>query len=504
MDRRKSILNAVSSVACKIILLVGSVILRRLFIKHLGMDKNGLNSLYVSVLGILSVAELGVGSAISFCMYEPIVTGQTERVAALYRLFSRAYRVIGAVILLLGLFVTPFLPLLVKNGEDLNTNIYLTFVIFLLSVVLSYAFNARLSLINAYKNNYISTLIQSGALLFQYAIQCVAVVFTRSYEAYLMCAVISVIIQYFIARLISDKMYGGVIYLNRGALDLQEKKRVKENVRAMLMHKIGGALVNSTDSIIISAIIGIGILGSYTNYAMIAANVTAILSLAFVSLTSVIGHIFAKSRNKAEESFNRFYSANFMVGAVFFLGFYAVSDYLVSFLFSPDFYMGRSVIFIMTLNYFVQFLRQSALTFRDATGTFYMDRYKPLIEGFFNLTLSVALALLLGGIYGEEQGVTGVILATVITNIVICHTVEPYVLFKYAFLKSSLPHIIRNYACILLFTAVLFLESRLLPDYTEGVRGFLISGAVSVFTSLALIFTALIFDKQLRKAFKRK
>ena len=118
MDRRKSILNAVSSVACKIILLVGSVILRRLFIKHLGMDKNGLNSLYVSVLGILSVAELGVGSAISFCMYEPIVTGQTERVAALYRLFSRAYRVIGTLILLLGLFVTPFLPLLALFFES--------------------------------------------------------------------------------------------------------------------------------------------------------------------------------------------------------------------------------------------------------------------------------------------------------------------------------------------------------------------------------------------------
>ena len=163
MDRRKSILNISASVACKILLLIGSIILRRIFIKHMGLSLNGLNSLYISVIGILSVAELGIGSAISFSMYEPIVRGDKERVASLYRLFKKAYRIIGISVFLLGLIITPLLPYLVKNGENINADIYLSFVIFLLSVALSYTFNAKLSLINAYKNNYISTPIPMTA-----------------------------------------------------------------------------------------------------------------------------------------------------------------------------------------------------------------------------------------------------------------------------------------------------------------------------------------------------
>ena len=501
MDRRKSILNISASVACKILLLIGSIILRRIFIKHMGLSLNGLNSLYISVIGILSVAELGIGSAISFSMYEPIVRGDKERVASLYRLFKKAYRIIGISVFLLGLIITPLLPYLVKNGENINADIYLSFVIFLLSVALSYTFNAKLSLINAYKNNYISTLIQSGGLLFQYGLQCAAILITKSFEWYLACGLVSGILQYFISYAAVEKIHKDVLSASPVELEPAEREGVKSNVRAMLMHKIGGALVNSTDSIIISAVIGIGVLGSYTNYAVIVNNVTAILTLAFTSLTSVVGHAFAISPKKAKEYFYKFYSANFVIGSVFFLGFYAICDYLVKLLFGTDALMGRELLLVMTLNYFIQFLRQSALTFRDGTGTFYRDRYKPAFEGVLNLILSLVLATVMKNLYGDEYGAMGVILATVITNLLICHTVEPYVLFKYAFSESAKNHLLRNYAYITLFTLALILEGRLLKADLTGMLGIFINGGISVGVSVILFFTVFIFDKQLRKAF---
>lgn len=501
MDRRKSILNVSTSVVCKIILLAGSIILRRIFIKHLGLSLNGLNSLYVSVIGILSVAELGIGSAISFSMYEPIVNGDTERVASLYRLFKRAYLVIGTSMLLGGLAITPFLPYLVRDGGGVNANIYLSFVIFLVSVALGYTFNARLSLISAYKNNYISTLIQSGALLFQYALQCAAVLITKSFEWYLACGLVSSALLYLVSGISVKRLHKDILSVTPGRLESTERECVKSNVKAMLMHKIGGALVNSTDSVIISAFIGISVLGSYTNYAVIVNNVTAILTLAFTSLTSVVGHAFAKSRERAREYFLKFYSANFVIGSVFFLGFYATCDYLVKLLFDTDSQMGREFLFVMTLNYFIQFLRQAALTFRDGTGTFYRDRYKPAFEGGLNLVLSIALAILLRNLYENEYGAIGVLLATVITNLFICHTVEPYVLFKYAFSKSVKHHLLRNYAYIGSFTLALLLESKLLRTDLTGWVGIFINGGISVFASLILILTVLLFDKQLRNTF---
>ena len=153
MDKKKAILNVFVSVICKVVLLIVSILVRRIFIKSLGMELNGLNSLFISIVGFLSVAELGVGSAITFCMYEPIVNGEKEKIAALYRLFKKAYVIIGLTVFILGLFVTPLLPYFIKSDAELNANIYLCFFIFLLSVVLGYGFNARLSLISAYKNN---------------------------------------------------------------------------------------------------------------------------------------------------------------------------------------------------------------------------------------------------------------------------------------------------------------------------------------------------------------
>lgn len=58
-------------------------------IQYIGNDANGLSSLYISIIGFLTVAELGVGEAITFCMYKPIVEENQDKVAALYTLFKK-------------------------------------------------------------------------------------------------------------------------------------------------------------------------------------------------------------------------------------------------------------------------------------------------------------------------------------------------------------------------------------------------------------------------------
>lgn len=110
MDKRRSILNVTVSIISRITLLIAALFVRRLLIRYIGNDVNGLNSLYSSIIGMLAVAELGVGSAIVFSMYKPIVTGEKRKIAALYGLYKRIYRIIGAVIFCAGFFVMPFLP----------------------------------------------------------------------------------------------------------------------------------------------------------------------------------------------------------------------------------------------------------------------------------------------------------------------------------------------------------------------------------------------------------
>ena len=83
LDKKKGLLNIIVSIIFKVFLLIGAIIARRFLIQYAGEDATGLDSLYVSIIGFLSVAELGVGSAITYCMYKPIVEGDNNKVSAL-------------------------------------------------------------------------------------------------------------------------------------------------------------------------------------------------------------------------------------------------------------------------------------------------------------------------------------------------------------------------------------------------------------------------------------
>ena len=155
MDKKKSILNISVSISFKIVTVIMAIWVKRILIQTCGNEVNGLNALYGSIIGFLAVAELGVGSAISFCMYKPIVEGEQDKVAALYHLFRRVYLVIGGVILAAGLILTPFIRYFARDYALIDVNFYTTFLLSLVAVVISYLFGAKTALINAYKNNYI-------------------------------------------------------------------------------------------------------------------------------------------------------------------------------------------------------------------------------------------------------------------------------------------------------------------------------------------------------------
>ena len=59
--------------------------MRTAMIYFMGVDYLGLNSLFTSILQVLNLAELGVGSAMVFSMYKPIVSDDKKTICALMR-----------------------------------------------------------------------------------------------------------------------------------------------------------------------------------------------------------------------------------------------------------------------------------------------------------------------------------------------------------------------------------------------------------------------------------
>lgn len=478
-DKKKGALNVSVSIIFKFLIMLAALGTRRLLISNIGNEANGLSSLYSSIVGFLAVAELGIGSAITFCMYKPIVDGEESKVSALYHLFKKIYIIIGLLIVVGGLITMPFLPYLAKNTSS-STNLYLTFGLVLTSTVLTYAYSSKTSVINAYKNNYITTTINSTGLLLQYGMQTISIILFKSFEIYLACAVISVMLQWLATSIVFRKKHSNLVN-GKHQIDESTKKQVTKNIKAMFMHKIGSVLVNTADSLIISAFIGVVILGKYSNYTTIVVYMTNVLALFFTPLTSIIGHLCVKdSAEEINNYFNFFFMFNFIIGTIFFLGYYSIIDNLIEICFGQGLEMGKSVSIVITINYFIQFMRQATLLFRDATGTFYYDRWKPLFEGILNIILSIGFVYLFSWLFGDDYAVVGVIAATIITNLTICHIVEPYVLFKHAFHNSVKKYYLKNYICIAIFIVCLFALHFSLQQFENEWTELLVNGLISV------------------------
>lgn len=492
MDKKKSLVNIIVSLTFKLVILVLTIVSRRYLINYVGNEANGIFSLYTSLIGFLAIADLGIGSAITFAMYEPIVKGDNAKVAALYKLFIKVYRIIGLLILLAGLCMLPALPYIAKDYSS-SYNLYYTFLLMLISIVLTYLFSAKISVINAYKNEYITTAFNSISLIIVYLLQIIFLIFYNSFELYLGIRIIGVIIQWIAVELYFNKNHKHLLNYNN-KLDEQSKSLIIKTTKAMFMHKIGVLLVNTCDSIIISAFIGVILLGKYSNYVTIVSGMTSIIVLFFTPLTAIIGHLCVmKDIDREERYFNFFFTLNFVIGILFFLGYYAVIDDAVYICFGDDLELTKDISFVITLNYFIQFMRQACLLFRDASGTFYNDRFKPIFEGIVNVILSLILVNVIG--------IVGVIVATIITNLLICHVVEPYVLYKHVFYKKPTKYYILNYSFIAIFVLCLIAMHFSIINIENHYLSLFINGTISI--SIAVIPIIIVFCtiKDFRKHF---
>ncbi|MBQ8468472.1 MAG: oligosaccharide flippase family protein [Clostridia bacterium] len=494
MDKKRSVLNIFVSVGFKIVLLVLALLSRRFLINYAGNDANGLYSLYTSIIGFLAIADLGVGTAINFSMYKPIVDGDRDKVAALYQLYRKIYWIIGSIILGAGLLLMPALPLLAKDYSA-DYNLYLTFFIMLCSVVVTYIFSAKTSLINAHKNNYITTTMSSIGQIARYGIQIVVLVLTGSFEFFLGAMIVAVVLEWIMTEIVTRKKYGEILSVPAIKVDADTKKEIVKNTKAIFMHKIGSVLVNTADSIIISAFIGVAILGKYSNYMVIMSAMTGVLALFFTPLTAVIGHLCAEKNAEEERKYFWFmYLLNFCLGVVFFLGYYAVIDNVVAICFNADLVMPKDVSLIITINYFIQFMRQAVGLFRDASGTFYYDRWKPVVEGIINVALSIAFVYWIG--------LVGVIVATIITNLLICHVVEPYVLYKHEFKRTPVRYYSINYSLMAVFGVCLAALHFSLQHIDGKWTELLVNGCIAVAIALVPIIIIACVSKTFRRNFK--
>jgi len=401
---------------------------RMVFVRMLSAEYLGLNGLFINILSILSFAELGIGSAITYSMYKPLSERDEPKLKALMGLYKLTYIIIGVIISLLGLILTPFLGVFINDMPDI-TYIKYIYLIYVANTAVSYFFSYKRSYVIADQKKYIDTVYRYGFYFVLNIMQILILLITRSFIFYISLQLLTTVVENILISRKVDRLYPFLIERNYEQLEKKEKEIIVKNVKAMILHKIGSVVVMGTDNLLISKFISIVSVGIYSNYLLIINALNTVFGLIFQAVTASVGNLGATETKE---------KSKFIFNSIDFVGFwlYAFASISLVNLFNPfiKLWVGSSytfplpVVLIIILNFYLSGRRKSVITFRDALGVFWHDRYKAIFEAGVKIAVSLILV--------NKIGISGIFIGTTISTITTCFWIEPYVLYKHGFHSS--------------------------------------------------------------------
>lgn len=411
---------------------------RTIFIRILGIEFLGLNNLLANLVSLLSLSELGIGTAINFSLYKPLGERDHDKVRELMKLYQKSYRFIGIIILVLGIFVTPYITYFVKEIPDIS-NISIIFLLFVINTSISYAYSYKRALIVTDQKSHVITLYHFIANLILNSLQILVLLITKNYILYLVLQLFKTAIENYVISLKADKLYPflkGQKEL-KAELPTQDKQEIIKNTKALIIHRLGSYAVKGTDNILISKFVGLAMVGIYSNYQLVLQGFDTFSGFFYQAITASVGNL------GSNESIER---RRFIFSCVDLLTFwlYSFASISIIILINPfielwlgnDYELSMPIVILIVINFYLKGMRKSVLTFKDALGLYWFDRFKPIFEAIVNLTSSVILAI--------QFGTIGIILGTTLSTLTTVFWIEPYILFKYGLNQKSTKYFV-NY-----------------------------------------------------------
>lgn len=417
-------------------------LVRMAFVYSLSIEYLGINGLFTNILSMLSLAELGIGPAIVYSLYKPLAVKNKEIIKSIMNLFKQVYIFVGFIILILGLILYPWLDFFIKGNSNIEDLGYF-YLIFVMNTSISYFWSYKRNLLIADQKQYVVNIYQTVVQIVIALLQIIILILIPSYWGFVILMLLGTIVENIYIAKRTDRDYP---YLNEKALPLE--KRIKEtiikNTKAMILHKIGGMVVFSSANIVLSKFVGLVAVGLYSNYFMVIAAMNTFASKFFEAITASIGNMVIIEEEK--EKLKVFKIIEFVTAfqaSLISIGLYVLFNTFIQLWLSEKYLFDKPIVIGIIVSFYLMYMRKAILMFRDACGLFWYDRYKPVAEAIINLSVSVYLAY--------QYGTIGVICGGIISTLLTCFWVEPYILFKYG-IKYSLRKYYMDYFCYTLVT----------------------------------------------------
>ena len=477
--------NAWFGLVTEIINILLSFVSRTVFIYILGVEYLGINGLYTNILLLLSFAELGIGNAIIYSMYKPLATDDKEKIKSLMALYAKAYKIIGIFVFLAGLLVIPFMDYIIKDAPNIKENLNLIYLLFLANTALSYFFVYKKSIIIADQKNYIVVLYQQVFHIIQVVAQIIFLLLTHEYILFLLIQIACTLLNNIITSKKADRMYPYLKEGNSKPLDSEESKSIFANVRALFLYKFGSVVLNGTDNIIISALIGVVAVGLTSNYLLVIYAFQAIAGQVMDAFTASVGNLNAVSdTNNKERVFKRIFFVSAWIYGFFSIGLFMFLNTFIDLWLGKEFLLSEKIIFAIVLHFYINSVHFTAYTYRTTMGLFVQGKLAPLTAAIINIILSLWL--------GKTIGLMGIFLATSIARFFTIGIVDPVLVYRIGFNKNAI-HYYKPYFFFIAIFICLYFPLSFIISWVKlgGIIGFFVQvGIVTILFNgmLVLIF----------------
>ena len=458
---KSTLINTSFAVISRIVSMLMGFVQKTIFIRTLGMSYVGISGLFTDILMVLSLAELGIGSAIAYSLYKPIAENDYKKIAQLMNFFKKAYIYISGLIFVVGLCLMPFIDYIVKDVPDISEDIKCIFILYIINTCVTYLLVYRNTLLVAAQKQYIVSNVQTVFTIITVIVQCITLLVLKNFIVYLVLQIAFSLMQNITINYIASKNYPELKKYAKENISKEDRKKLFTDVKALMMYKIANVITTGTDSTIISASLGTSQVGVLGNYRTIRGYVTSMIAQFYNAINPSLGNLAAtEGRQRQYEIFQKLSFGTFWLTAFCSTSFFVLfNPFIKIWLGNEKWLLPTFTVAIYVTEYFFTTMIGPVGAFRQANGLFVQTKYLALIEAILNLIISI--------IFVRYLGIMGVLLGTVLSELLTTVWYEAMVIYKYIFKRSVLNYYLTltgYYVVTVLCCVCITIIVQLLPD----------------------------------------
>ena len=420
---KKTFLNARVNLIFYFLNLVLSFFSRKIFLDLLGADFIGLTGTLNNLLGFLNMVELGIGTAVGYVLYKPLYDKDQVQINEIISVFGFLYRCVGSVILVGGVILSLFLPLIFPDITIDMPVVYAVYYSFLASSLIGYFINYKQILLSADQRSYVVTAYFQTANILKVLIQLISAHYTGNYYIWAFIELFFGVVYTFILNWKINQVYPWLkSNVRTGCVLLKKYPQIKTLTKQVFAHQIGSFVQYQLTPFLIYAFASLQSVAYYGNYTLLTSKITSLFGNILGSGSAGVGNLIAEgNKNKIMRVYWELLSIRFLFVGISTVFLYYVIPPFISLWLGPEYVMSQGVLVLVLADFMLSLLCGTTHEFTSGHGL-YRDVWAPFVQS----AILVVVALIGGSLWQLE----GVLLGGISTRVVITYGWKPYFLLS--------------------------------------------------------------------------